>query len=228
MLLQQANYRVDLLILGAWATISDVGTYSVAVTITSIGWILPHGLQTVVFPRTARLDAAAQAGDLTADEGNASVARATRHSVLLLLPAGAVVTALLATVPIVYGRKFDQTVALGFILLPGVLALGVGKVLGSVVAGRGRPRYMMYSGILGAAVTLLLYFVLIPPYHEWGAAAASSISYLVTTIIVAEFFRRVTKIRLQGHAGADPGRPSELRRGDGGPTRPSALAQAWS
>jgi len=195
--LQQANYRLDLLVLGGYAAASDVGLYSVAVTLTSIGWTLPHGLQTVVFPRTARLDAAAQAGELTAAESDAAVARATRHSVLLLVPAGAVVSVLLAAVPLVYGGKFHETVGLGFLLLPGVLALGVGKVLGSVVGGRGKPRYMMYSAILGAAVTLVLYFVLIPAYHEWGAAGASCVSYLLTTVIVAGYFRRVTRIPLR-------------------------------
>jgi len=79
----------------------------------------------------------------------------------------------------------------------GVLALGVGKVLGSVVSGRGKPRYMLYSGVIGAGVTVALYFVLIPPYAEWGASAASCLSYLITTAIVVGFFRRVTRIPLR-------------------------------
>jgi O-antigen/teichoic acid export membrane protein len=196
-ILQQANYRFDLLILAGYAVASHVGVYSVAVTITEIAWILPHGLQTVLFPRTANLDAAAHAGSLTAEESNAAVARATRHSVLLLVPAGLAVALLLVVVPLVYGRGFDETVALGFILLPGVLVLGVGKVMGSVVAGRGKPRYMLYSGMLAAAITLILYFALIPPYHEWGAAAASTASYVLTTLIVVGYFRNVTRIPLR-------------------------------
>jgi O-antigen/teichoic acid export membrane protein len=125
------------------------------------------------------------------------VARATRHSVLLVLPAGLVVALLLTAVPLVYGGKFDETVALGFVLLPGVLVLGVGKVLGSVVSGRGGPHYMLYTGALGAVVTIVLYLALIPPYHEWGASAASSFSYAFTTVIVLAFFRRATGIPLR-------------------------------
>jgi O-antigen/teichoic acid export membrane protein len=196
-LLQQANYRFDLLILAAYAAASHVGVYSVAVTITEIAWILPHGLQTVLFPRASKLQAAAGAREMTEDETNAAVARATRNSVLLVVPAGLTVAVLLALVPIVYGSKFAESVGLGFILLPGVLVLGVGKVLGSVVAGRGRPRYMLYSGALGAAVTIILYLVLIPRYHEWGASAASSVSYVLTMLIVLYYFRRLTRIRLR-------------------------------
>jgi O-antigen/teichoic acid export membrane protein len=192
--LQQANYRLDLLILGAYAAASELGKYSVAVTLTSIGWLLPNGLQTVVFPRAARLDAAAETGTLTAAESDEAVSRASRHSVLLIVPAGAVVAVLLAAVPLIWGAEFEETIGLGFVLLPGVLALGVGKVLSAIVTGRGKPRYMMYAGILGATATVTMYFLLIPAYDEWGAAAASSASYLLSTVIVWGFFRRTTGI----------------------------------
>jgi O-antigen/teichoic acid export membrane protein len=196
-ILQQANYRLDLLILGAYAAASEVGKYSVAVTITNLAWILPQGLQMVVFPRTARLDADAEAGVVTSAESDAAVSRATRHSVLLMIPAGVAVALLLAIVPLVYGGEFDETVWLGVLLLPGVLTLGTGKVVAAVVTGRGFPRYMMYAGILGAAVTVTMYFVLIPILGEWGAALASSISYTLSTVIVIVFFRRVTRVPLR-------------------------------
>ena len=83
------------------------------------------------------------------------------------------------------------------LLLPGVLTLGTGKVLAAVVTGRGFPRYMMYAGILSAAVTVTMYFVLIPILGEWGAALASSISYTLSTLIVVAFFRRVTRVPLR-------------------------------
>src|SRR4051794_10134677 len=195
--LQQANYRLDLLILGAYVAASEVGKYSVAVTITNLAWILPQGLQMVVFPRTARLDADTEAGVVTSAENDAAVSRATRHSVLLMLPAGVAVALLLAIVPLVYGSEFGETVWLGFLLLPGVLTLGTGKVLSAVVTGRGYPRYMMYAGMAGAAVTVTMYFVLIPALDEWGAALASSISYTLSALIVIGFFRRVTGVSLR-------------------------------
>jgi O-antigen/teichoic acid export membrane protein len=195
-LLQQVNYRFDVLILAGYAAASEVGIYSVALTLTGVAWVLPHGLQMVIFPRTASLDAAATSGELTSQESDFAVARGVRHSVLLLLPAGLIVAALLLLVPLVYGSSFDKTVGLGFVLLPGVLALGVGKVLGSVVAGRGAPRYNLYTAAIVAALTLVLYFTLIPAYEEWGAAAASSISYLATAVISALFFRSVLGIPL--------------------------------
>jgi O-antigen/teichoic acid export membrane protein len=195
-LLQQANYRLDLLILGGYVAARHIGVYSVAVTVVQIAWILPHGIQTVLFPRAASLDAAAQAGELTAADNDSATARATRHTVLLLVPSGVIVAGLLALVPLIYGPKFDETVLLGLILLPGVLVLGIGKVFSSVVAGRGRPRYNLYTGVMTFIVTMGLYFWLIPAYGEWGAAIASSISYLATTLIATGFLSAVIDVPL--------------------------------
>jgi O-antigen/teichoic acid export membrane protein len=78
-----------------------------------------------------------------------------------------------------------------------VLLLGVAKVVGSVITGRGRPRYAFYSAAITAPLTLALYFGLIPPFHAWGAAIASSVSYAGGAVLGVVFFRRVTTIGLR-------------------------------
>src|SRR5207249_3857654 len=82
-LLQQINYRFDVLILGAFAATGDVGVYSVALTLTATAWVLPQGLQTVLFPRVAGLDETTRAGDMSIEESDAGLAKAIRHGVLL-------------------------------------------------------------------------------------------------------------------------------------------------
>jgi O-antigen/teichoic acid export membrane protein len=197
-LLQQINYRFDVLILGGFATAKDVGVYSVALTLTSVAWVLPQGLQTVLFPRAASLDESARRGEVSEEESDVAVAKAVRHSVLLTGPAALLISALLVVaVPLLYGPKFGETTSLGFVLLPGVLLLGIGKVLTSAIAGRGFPRYMLYSGVISALLTLALYLALIPTFHAWGAAVASTISYSTMALLWLLFFRRVTGIGLR-------------------------------
>jgi O-antigen/teichoic acid export membrane protein len=194
-LLQQINYRLDVLILGGFAAAGTVGVYSVAVTVTSIAGILPQALGTVLFPRVASLDESVQAGDVTAHESDAAVAKSVRHGVLLSLPTGLVISLLLlVAVPLIYGSRFDDTTALGFILLPGVLILGIAKVLLPSIEGRGYPRYVLYVGAITVPLTVALYLILIPSFHAWGAAVASEISYCATFALMFVFFRRVTKI----------------------------------
>jgi O-antigen/teichoic acid export membrane protein len=197
-LLQQVNYRLDVLILGGFATAAAVGVYSVALTLTSVAWILPQALQIVLFPRAAGLDESALTGEVEVGESDETVAKAVRHGVLLTIPAGAAVAILLLVgIPLFYGPKFHQTIALGFILLPGVLLLGVAKILGSVITGRGFPRYALYTAAVSVPLTLVLYFGLISQFDAWGAAVASCLSYAVGAILGVVFFRRVTGLGMR-------------------------------
>jgi O-antigen/teichoic acid export membrane protein len=194
-LLQQLNYRFDVVILAGFAATRDVGVYSVALTITGIAWVLPQALQTVLFPRTASLEEAALAGELGSGAPDDALAKALRHGVLLMLPTALAVIALLAVgVPILYGKEFHETIPLGLILLPGVLLLGIGKILSSAVAGRGYPRYALYVSAFSVPLTLALYFTLIPAFGSYGAAIASSISYGFTALVTWAYFRRVVPL----------------------------------
>lgn len=197
-LLQQVNYRFDVIILGGFATARDVGIYSVALTLTGIAWVLPQALQTVLFPRTASLAESAGLGEISLTEEDEALARAVRHGVLLVIPTGVLVALLLVIgVPLLYGSSFHETIVLGFILLPGVLVLGEAKILGSAIAGRGKPRYALYSSLISMPITVALYFSLIPLAHARGAAFASTLSYLLTSVLTYVFFRKVARIGLR-------------------------------
>jgi O-antigen/teichoic acid export membrane protein len=197
-LLQQVNYRFDVIILGGFAGAGAVGVYSVALTLTGVAWVLPQALQTVLFPRAASLDESERIGEIGAEESNAAVAKAIRHGVLLTLPAAVLISTLLViAVPLLYGSKFHNTTELGFILLPGVLLLGIGKVLSSAIVGRGYPRYSLWIAAVVMPVTLVLYFTLIPALDAWGAATASSVSYGLTALLTLVFFQRVTGVGMR-------------------------------
>jgi O-antigen/teichoic acid export membrane protein len=190
--LQFLNYRLDIFLVGAFATATDVGHYSVAVSLTMIGWLLPAALQQVLLPRAAELSALADAGELSHEDADRSVTRVIRHTAILQIPTGILLAALLLVgVPLLYGSAFHETILLGFLLLPGVLVLSVGKVISSVVTGRGRPIYALYTTIVTMPVTILLYVLLIPPIGAEGAAIGSSLSYILSTALAVWYLRRV-------------------------------------
>jgi O-antigen/teichoic acid export membrane protein len=196
--LQLLNYRLDIFILNAFVVRADVGVYSIAVSLTALGWILPQALESVLMPRAASLAAAAGEGEAQARESDAAVARATRHSVLLVVPTFlALVVILVVGIPIVYGPEFHRSIVLGLILVPGVLALGVGKVVSAVIAGRGRPILALYTVAVVMPITIGLYLVLIGSIGVTGAAVASTLSYGLSTAIGVYFFRRLTGIPLR-------------------------------
>jgi O-antigen/teichoic acid export membrane protein len=177
--------------LAALATRDDVGRYAIAVSLTMLAWLAPTAIGQVLLPRTASLDSASDAGELSREQADSAVARVVRHTVILQLPTGVGLAMLLVlAIPLVYGQDFRDSTALGFLLLPGVLLLSIGKVVSSVVNGRGFPHYSVYNVLITLPVTVVLYFALIPPLGASGAAMASSASYALTTIIALYFYRR--------------------------------------
>jgi O-antigen/teichoic acid export membrane protein len=191
--LQLLNYRLDLFILAALATRADVGRYSLAVSLTMVAWLVPTAIGQVLLPRTASLDSASEVGEVDRAQADGAIARVIRHTVILQVPTGlALGVLLLVAIPLAYGPAFDQSIVLGFLLLPGVLALSIAKVVSAVVTGRGFPHYAVYNVLITLPVTLGLYFTLIPPFEASGAAVASSVSYTLTTVVTLYFYRRAT------------------------------------
>jgi O-antigen/teichoic acid export membrane protein len=191
--LQFLNYRLDLFILAAYVARAEVGLYSLAVSLTMLAWLVPSAIGQVLLPRTASLDSASTAGHVSRADANGAVARVIRHTVILQLPTGAVVVVLLTVgIPLVYGAPFHGSIALGLLLLPGVLAASVAKVVSPVITGRGFPIYSVYNVLITVPVTVTLYYLLIPPLGATGAALASTASYTLTTILAMYFYRRAT------------------------------------
>jgi O-antigen/teichoic acid export membrane protein len=191
------SYRIDIFFLNAFVATSEVGIYSVAATVTAIAWILPQGLANVLLPRAASMDAAAARGEVSAADSDESLTRPVRHAVLLTPPIGVGIALLLIAVPLLYGSEFEDSVELGLILLPGVLAIGLARVLMSGTVGRGHPEYVLHNTLLTVPATVLLYLVLIPEYEATGAAVGSCAGYLLIGLAAAYYFHRATGLGLR-------------------------------
>jgi O-antigen/teichoic acid export membrane protein len=195
-LFRYTNLRLDLFFVAAYTSAAQVGKYSVAAAVTSIGLILPQALGTAIQPRTAILKGATTRGEIGMDDADISDARACRHTVLMLpLSALVVLVLLLVGVPVLYGSEFHRTIGLGLILLPGVLALGLAQVMTSIVQGRGRADYALYSVLLTVVPTVAGYVLVIPDSGATGAAVVSLCSYSASAVVAYWFFRRETGIR---------------------------------
>lgn len=189
--LQAVNYRLDLLILNATAAGVAVGHYAVAVTVTSLVWLLPQALADVLYPRVAAIHGRSRPGD--EERLRLSEAKTLRHAVLAsaVVAAGVVVGLMLLVGP-VFGHAFRGSIALGLILLPGVVLLALANPLSAAVVARGRPGLMLLGAVVITPPTVAMYLLLIPALHATGAALASSISYAGLFCLVAWFYRVVT------------------------------------
>jgi O-antigen/teichoic acid export membrane protein len=192
--LQLLNYRLDFFVLNAAGAQAAVGRYSVAVSVTSLCWILPRALSSVVFPRVSALTTS---GEDSHAYREIVETKSLRHGTLLAFAsAGGVAIVLVALVPPVFGAEFRSAVWLGLILLPGVTLLGIASVLMASVVGRGRPEYALYVALASTPVTIGLYAALIPPLEATGAAVASCLSYALSFVLALVAYRRATGRRI--------------------------------
>ena len=183
------NYKVDIVILERLVPKDDIGQYTLGVNLAELLWQLPSALGIVVFSRSA----------------NAKDPKVFTQSVVKLLRitlivavVGALGLGLVANffIPFVYGEAFRPSVGVLRLLLPGIVAFSLFKVLNVDLAGRGRPMISLYA--VGPAVLLnvVLNFILVPRYNISGAAIASTISYTVAVITYTFVYAREVEMPL--------------------------------
>jgi O-antigen/teichoic acid export membrane protein len=196
-LFQLVTLRPDLFILNAYALTADVGVYSIAVTVTSVAWVLSQSLATVALPRSAALrwDAVEGGGALA----NPLAASTARHATLVSVSVSVAVGAGLFAVPLIWGPEFERSVELGLILLPGVAALGVGRVMVASFTGLGHASYALVVGLVSLPLTVVAYLVVVPDSGATGAAVVSVASYLLTSLVAVLLFARTTHLPLRDY-----------------------------
>jgi O-antigen/teichoic acid export membrane protein len=188
--LQMVNYRLDLFILSAVSERAAVGQYSVAISVTSVLWLLPQALSDALYPAIARLGGRGASSQMAQTES-----KSLRHCAVLTTLGTIVLAIVLLTLVVpVFGSGFHATVPQGLTLLPGVALLAMTNPLGAIITGRGRPDLMLRATAIVVPVTVGLYLLLIPRFHAEGAALGSSLSYGLSFILVASAYGRLTNV----------------------------------
>jgi O-antigen/teichoic acid export membrane protein len=176
--------RVDVYLI-AWLVAdpaAPLGYYSMAVTIAQFVLFLSSSVSSLFFPHVA---ASSQ------EESNRQVPMVAR--VTLLLTSGMA----LALVPcaIILIRvllpAFEPSLPPLFVLLPGLVAFSLARVLSSYIAGRGMPQLTSYVNVGALVVNVVANLLLIPPLGILGAAVASLISYSASAITFSVLAARI-------------------------------------
>jgi O-antigen/teichoic acid export membrane protein len=87
-------------------------------------------------------------------------------------------------IAIVFGPEYRPARPALLWLLPGLVAIAVGRVMANDVAARGRPGLNLVGSLLGLAVNVTINLLLIPAWGITGAALSSSMSYIIIVAVV--------------------------------------------
>jgi O-antigen/teichoic acid export membrane protein len=170
------NYRADVFLLSAMlGDPAAIGLYSLAVSLAELTFFVPDSVSTVFFPRVASSDRH------TADELAPVVSRFT--VLLTALAAIGLVPVAFAAIYLII-PDFAPSLPAFLIILPGIVALSVSKILSSYVSGLGLPLRVALVSSSALGINLIANLVLIPMYGFQGAAAASLISYTAHAVML--------------------------------------------
>ena len=169
------NYRIDIFLVNGFLNPAAVGFYSIGVGLVEKLWLISQAASTVLFPRVA-----AETDEQRRKDFTPIVSR----TVLWGTSLGALVIFFLSRwiVEFLYSTAFLPAVQPLQILLPGIVALSVSRVLANDIAGRGRPILNTYVSLGTLATNIILNLIWIPRYEIAGAAWASTVSYSVTLL----------------------------------------------
>ncbi len=138
------NYRLDVFILGALLNPTQVGLYALGVVVSEALWQVPQAVAFALFPRTAR----------TLDSGARQFTCMILRQVFLAACAMGLAVALASpvAVPLVFGARFAPSVAVIWWILPGTIALSMGKVACADLTARYKNGYTTVFSIVGLVV----------------------------------------------------------------------------
>jgi O-antigen/teichoic acid export membrane protein len=183
---QYLQHRIDVILVGFFLPLRELGLYSLAVGIAELLWYVPHTVATVLLPHVAAS---------SEEDSN----RFTTALCRVLLPTtGALAFALGIAATWLIPRflpAFRPSVAVLYVLIPGAVAASVFKVLSSDLNGRGKPLETFRPPALSAAVCFVIGAVAIPRYGILGAAAVTTTGYFLNTVLYLRAYSRITRIR---------------------------------
>lgn len=182
---QFMNYKLDIFLVGYFLGPFQVGIYSIATALAERVWEIPHAIRTGLLYRISSQSEAHIAAQITSQ---------VTRTIAVLMAAVCMLLSLMSypVVLVLYGDRFVSVVLPLILLMPGVWALSIGKILSVHLSGVGKPELATYGALLSLVATIGLDILLIPSMGTAGAAVASSIAYAISTAFYLVCFLYLT------------------------------------
>lgn len=172
--------RLDQALLAPFAGATQLGYYSVAVSVADIVILANSAMRDVTL--------ASDAGQ----QDNARIFRTARVSLAIALLLAVLVLATIAWwFDALFGADFGAAIPMAFVLIAGAALATPGSVLGAGLSARGHPGLRSLSLAIACVVNILLLLLLAPSLGGVGAAWATLVGSLLASALNSRwFFRR--------------------------------------
>ncbi|RLG31398.1 hypothetical protein DRO03_01220 [Methanosarcinales archaeon] len=186
------NYQADTLLIAYFLTVTDVGYYAVAVSMSRFFWRIPQSIQMVAYPATSEYWTKGEIHPL-----HKMINNSMKYSARFLLVIGLGVLFFAKEIIIfLFGQSFLSSVFPFQILVIGTVIYGIVIPIGGTFAGIGRPDLSLKIAAIGATANVLLNVLLIPRFGIAGAAVATITSFIIIAALVIHFTIKLTKVNI--------------------------------
>lgn len=184
-------FNVDLIMLGWWRTVSEVGIYSAAQKIIGILTIFSGLIGASTFPVFARF-----AHQNDGEKIRTLVEGAFRIMFAFCIPiiAGGVILGS-SLLPYIFGSGYSSGGGAFIVLLFSILAMYPLVILSNYVFAYDKQRKIILFPFIGAVFNVVLNFLLVPSYGMIGASFATLISFFVYTFLMYRFAKKIGYFR---------------------------------
>ncbi len=174
-LISLANYRASLFLVEHFHGLGAAGTYSVAVTVAELLWVLSSSVTVSVYSRIGHPDRAV---------ASAMTVQAVRINVVATLLAAPVLLGLAWwALPWVMGPAYAASLWPLAALLPGVAAYAAASSLSAFYTNHlGKPQLSGGIAATSLSISFVLGCVLVPRWGAVGAGVASSLGYVLAIL----------------------------------------------
>lgn len=183
------NYRIDQLMIKFQLGDSQLGVYSVAVTLAELVLLIPNSISSSLSGRLLNAKDEKDAKQIVS-----LTIKGTMYLCIVVAGIGYFCSPLIG---ILYGKAYEGASSSFSILLIGVCAAAVGKTVYPYYVVRGKAKIHLFMTILIVCVNTCMNYILIPRYGIEGAAVASNISYFVYGGGYILFLKFKEKVRLR-------------------------------
>ena len=195
------NYRVDTLMMGYLYHIPDteIGFYSLGVSLSEYGWLIPDAFREVLFSRTAKDDAIEEV----------TMSMKVNFYLTLLMILGILLLGR-PVIRILAGAEYLPAYPVTVMLIAGIIPMSYFKIIGTLLLAQGKKG--VYLGMLSASVlvNILCNMLTIPLWGKMGAAVASVVSYAVAGFVFLGYYLRTYSIPLSAVFVFSPAEKAKL------------------
>jgi O-antigen/teichoic acid export membrane protein len=173
LLFTQLHYQADVLLVRYFEGEAATGIYKGVLVVAQFLWIAPKAVQQTMLHNVSDLFSEGKIKEL---ENITSDLMDYTLVLLVLMGLGLFVLAE-PFLTVYYGMEFSAGVLPLQILIFGVLARGLARVINPVLEGAELLKYSVLSSVIASPLNIILNLVLIPKMGISGAAIATSVSY---------------------------------------------------